>query len=148
MPARVFFMKPEEFIEQQKQTYKKIQPCYCPAIQDTVYFNADGFRHLVYDRHRPRSQKEKIYRVALIDHIEEVVKRAQKAKKEMHASPPCCIWVLEWVEIKDKKKRKQKIKIILRKQGNGRIYFWSVMKKRNSRFLFLKNIFKTKKTRP
>lgn len=144
MPVRVFFMTPKEFIEKQKQLYKNLQPCYCPAIQDTVCFNADGFKHLVYDRHRPRSHREKMYRVALVNYIHEVITKAQKARKETFAMPPCCLWVLDWIEVEDRQKRKQKIKMVLRKQGNGKIYFWSIMKKKNNNF----SRYQTKKTRP
>jgi len=127
-------MRPRNFIEKQKKLYKTLKPCYCPAIQDTVHFNAEGLKHLLYDRHRPRNISQKLYRVHLVDYLRKVIENAQKAKKKTFAEPVCCLWALGWVEITDKNKEKLKIKIILIKRGNGNVYFWSVMRKNHNAY--------------
>lgn len=126
----VFNMSSSLFIEKQKKLYKSLKPCFCPAIQSTVYFNSDGLNHLLYDKHRPRNHKEKHYRVALIDHITDVITKSPKATQENFVNPPTQLWILDYVEIEDDKKQKHSIKVILRKKGNGNVHFWSVMQKR------------------
>ncbi len=135
-------MSAREFIEQQKKLYKTLKPCYCLAIQETVHFNAEGIRHILYDKHRPRNIREKVYRAYLIDYLTEVIINAQKAIKETFIKPSCHLWILEWVTIQDKKNpsQKLKIKIVLRKRGNGNIFFWSVMRRGSNH--------KTKKPKP
>lgn len=124
-------MSSSPFIEKQKALYRTLKPCFCPALQVTVYFNSDGLNHLLYDKHRPRNHSQKHYRVALIDHVVEVITKSARATQESFASPPCQLFILDWVEIEDVKKQKHKIKIILRKKGNGNVHFWSIMQKNN-----------------
>jgi hypothetical protein len=120
----------EDFIKQQKRLYKALQPCFCLALQTTVHFNSEGFRHLLYSRNRPRNHREKIYRLALINHLTEVITRAPNATQKTHSSPSCIIWVLDWMEVEDQNKKKIKVKVILRKVGNGNVHFLSVMRKK------------------
>ena len=125
-------MSPSLFIEKQKALYKSLKPTFCPAIQATVSFNADGLNHLLYDKHRPRNHNHKHYRMALIDYIVEVIMKSPRAIQESFSNPPVQLWILDWVEIEDDKKNKHEIKVILRKKGNGNVHFWSVMQKRNN----------------
>lgn len=120
-----------DFIEAQKLLYKSLRPCHCPAIQETVHFNADGLKHLLYDKHRPRNIHEKYYRMGLVKHIADVISKATKAKTTEFAEPKCTLWILEWVEVKENNGKRMKVKVILRKDGNGGIFFWSVMARRN-----------------
>lgn len=129
--GRLLLMSRPDFIEQQKRLYKSLQPCYCPAIQATVYFNAEGLKHLLYDqRHRPRKPTERCYKLGLIDHIIQVITEAKSAIQRAHADPLCQLWVLGWIEAINEKGRRSKIKVILRKLGNGNVHFLSVMKKK------------------
>ena len=116
-------MSAQDFIEQQKKLYKTLKPCHCPAIQNVVHFNAEGIKHLLYEKHRPRNAKVKVYRSHLINHLTYVITTAQKATEKSYAEPPCRLWVLEWIEIVDDRGNKMKIKIILKKSGNGNVYF-------------------------
>lgn len=124
-------MSSSKFINKQKLLYKALKPCFCSAIQETVYFNADGLNHLLYDKHRPRNYNEKFYRMALIDYIVEAITKSSKASQITFAKPLCKLWVLDWVEIKHARREKHVVKVILRKKGNGGIYFWSIMQKKN-----------------
>ena len=126
-------MSTSPFLEQQKQLYKNIKPCYCKAVRAMVYFNSEGLRHLLYDKHRPRNFKEKHYPISLINYLHEVVTKANAATQQVFANPPCQIWILEWVEVEDIKGAKYKIKVVIRKLGNGNFHFWSVMQKRNKK---------------
>ncbi len=135
-------MSTSSFIEKQKKLYRTLKPCFCPAIQATVYFNSDGLNHLLYDKHRPRNHNQKHNRVAFIDHIVEAVAKSQRAIQESFAVPPCQLWILEWVEVTNNQGCRYKIKIVLRKKGDGNIHFWSVMGKK------IENNNQTKKPKP
>ncbi|MEK7116538.1 MAG: hypothetical protein AAB837_00025 [Patescibacteria group bacterium] len=138
-------MTTSDFIEKQKKLYKSLRPCFCSAIQETVHFTSDGLNHLLYDRHRPRNIREKHYRSALIGYITTAVTKATKATQEIYTNPPCRLWILDWVEIKDDKGQKQHIKVILKKKGNGNVHFWSVMQRRRRNG---NNNTRTKKPKP
>ncbi len=126
-------MPSSPYIEKQKALYKTLKPCYCEAIQSLVYFNSDGLNHLLYDKHRPRNIKEKHYRVALIDYIVEVITKAQKSTQETFAHPPSQLFILEWVDVTDVNGKKHNVKVVLRKNGNGNVHFWSIMQRKSGR---------------
>ncbi|MFA6340811.1 MAG: hypothetical protein WCX27_01025 [Candidatus Paceibacterota bacterium] len=126
-------MTNSDFIEKQKKIYKSLKPCYCPAINDTVYFNAEGLRHLLYKENRPRNINEKHYRMGLIDHVVETISKSQKATVEIYDDSKAKLWILDWVKIETVFfgfKKKKSIKVILRKIGNGKTHFLSIMCKK------------------
>lgn len=117
------------FINDQKRVYKALHPCFCPAIEETVYFNSEGLNHLLYQRRRPRSPKERYYRAGLIPCLSLIVKESKKAIKEIQSKDPLIItWVLSHeVEINNKK---QIVKVVLKKKGAGKTIFLSAMRKK------------------
>ena len=118
------------FIDKQKTLYKSLQPCYCPAARVTVHFTSNGLNHILYDRRRPRSHNERHYRAGLITYIVEVITNSAKAIQKTYADDPACrLWIL-WHEVVDGNGQKLKIKVILRKNGNGNVHFLSVMQKK------------------
>lgn len=118
------------FIKTQIALYKTFTPCFCPAIQDTVYFTSDGLNHILYYRRRPRKQKERYYRAGLIPHIVAVIQYSNKAVKSIKTdSPLIVIWVLSH-EVIDHNRNKQIIKVVLKKEGAGKVKFLSVMRKK------------------
>ncbi len=119
-----------DFIQAQKAKYKKLQPCYCQAVQETVYFTADGLNHLLYHRRRPRNIKERAYRAVLINYIVEVITNATTATKKIDAQfSKDPLWILEHEVSARYKGKKQIIKVILQKNGAGNTHFLSVMSK-------------------
>lgn len=71
--------------------------------------------------------------MGLVPYITEAISKATKAKVTEYAKPPCILWVLEWVEIKDDDNSKIKIKVILKKRGTGNVCFWSVMARKTKK---------------
>ena len=136
------FIKQQKKLTQQKKFYKNLKSCYCQILQETVYFNSYGLNHLLYCRRRPRKLLEQYYRANLIKYVVEVIINLTQAFREIKSKDPLIItWGLQY-EIKDIKNTKQLIKVVLKKKGNGRIYFLSVMKKKN-----LNNNNQTKKSK-
>lgn len=113
------------FIKKQKELYKALKSAFCPALQETVYFTADGLNHLLYNQRRPRSYSERHYRAILISYLKEVVKNATQAIKNIKSDNPLVVtWSLTHIC------RKEEVKVILKKYGSGRLIFLSAMSKR------------------
>lgn len=120
------------FIKKHKALYKSLKPCYCPALQENVYFTGEGINHILYYRRRPRNHNERHYRMTLIPFLEEVIKNTNSATKEIKSTSPLCItWSLEYeVKIND---IIQTVKVILKKQGAGKLIFLSTMSTKRGR---------------
>jgi len=119
-------MTTSAFIEKNKKKYKKLKPCYCPTLQDTVHFTSIGLNHLLYNRRRSRSQNERHYRAGLIPHLTNVIKNSTQAVKKVKSDD---IMVATW-ELKHLCKvnnRNQIVKVILIKEGAGKVKFLSAM---------------------
>ena len=124
-------MKAEAFIAKQIGVYEllKKQPHYCPALDTEVHFTADGLNHLLYNRRRPRSKAERRYRAGLIPVLPQVIENSKIAVKEIKSEKPVVVtWALQ-CEVKLGGK-KQIVKVILQRKGNGRIAFCSAMRRK------------------
>lgn len=120
-----------DFIEKQKKLYKSLKSCYCPTLQENVYFKSNGLNHLLYYRRRPRKYSERYYRANLIKYIKEVVENSTQAVRYLKSKKPLIItWNLQ-CDILDENSKREVIKVILIKKGKGKIYFLSVMRKNN-----------------
>ena len=62
-----------------KGIYSKIGQIPCPALNDDVYFNSKGFRHLVRKGRIPRPRNEQKRRFVLLKYAEKIIKNP-KAK--------------------------------------------------------------------
>ena len=122
--------------------YMKIRtPIKCMCLNQFVHFNAKGFHHLIYDgTGRTRTIKEQNYKFSLIPLIVPVIMNSseavyRKSKEKENRKKDSKIkdieyWGLTALVGKNKDK---KVKVILRRVGNGRIIFWSVMKMNTSK---------------
>jgi len=122
-------MNPLPFINRNKRIYKNLHPCFCPTLQETVYFTSEGLHHLLYNRRRPRSCKEQYYRAGLIPYLTRVIIGAVRVEKIIQSKVPfITIWLLlHEVEVSGKR---QIIKVILKQKGAGRVIFLSAMRKK------------------
>lgn len=122
---------PSNFIAKQKKLYKKLAPCYCQAIQETVHFTSEGLNHLLYYRRRPRSYKERQYRASIIPYLMEVIINANQAKQTIETNSPKMIitWSLQH-EVKATDGKQDLVKVILKKEGAGNVILLSAMKKK------------------
>lgn len=121
-----------------KESYDAIEsPIFCKCLQADIYFNAQGFHHLENDGSgRVRPIKERIYKLTLFPLAIPTIKNANEVfeNKIIHSkisrkknSPVKDIEY--WSLIANVGKSSNvKIKVILRKVGNGQIIFWSIMK--------------------
>lgn len=123
--------------------YKKIRQVYCPYFKTKVRFKSKGFWHMIYTgRNQKRELKSQKLRFKLL----------ALAVKTLHLSA-----TLQEFENNNKTKALYygfiaiiegwKIKVIVKKAGHGRPYFWSVIpnwitNKKRDRVLFKGNLEK------
>lgn len=117
--------------------YDAQKSVYNPYLKHEVLFNADGFHHLQFSARRERNKKEQLLKFSLLRLAIGVIRHAgtlqeyrkglmamgNKARdgftkmKETHY----------WGFVAIVGERRIKIRVVLRKVGDGNITFWSVM---------------------
>ncbi len=110
-----------------KNKYQKLGKVFCPYLKRDISFNAKGFRHLMYKNHiRKRSEQEVEERASYFQSAKDVLSvTTTLQEKEMHPETELLkesvlfgfIAILENI----------KLKIIVKKDGEGGWYFFSVI---------------------
>ena len=130
--------------------YRRLQPILFSPLNEYVHFTSKGFNHIEFKNQRNRrDNSSQVLRfkllptaVKLIDitttyqEYEETIKefRIQTRKKRIHVTKTVRYWGI--IAIIDNRK----IKVIVRKVGDGQLHFWSLMpswitsKRRDSKF--------------
>ncbi len=128
----------EKLREDAQKFYSGIGKVFVPALNQEVFFNAEGFNHIVYKS--ARSEREKTSQILRFKLLPLALKLLQKAttyqefeetikefeiksfKKKIRKTKPVRYWGI--IAIIDGRK----IKVIVRKIGeNGLAHFWSVV---------------------
>jgi hypothetical protein len=122
---------------QAEHYYKQLKPIFCKALKAEIHFNRLGFQHIIHKKGRHireswiQVERFKLLPVAvrlveLTTTYQEYQAELVKMKIEQMGEPVCRNKeVIHWglIAILDKKK----VKVILRKVGNGNIHFWSII---------------------
>jgi len=133
-------MEDENLLEKKRREYKAYLPMFCPAVNERVIFNADGFGHLRFHLDgSARKPKEQIYKLSLLPLVRSAIRLAHVVGHEKRFAPvnrkkrhghrvlrEVDYWGLE----AKVGKRKTIVRVILRKIGDGKLHFWSVMRVR------------------
>lgn len=121
-----------------KSFFEKNKKIKSPCLGD-IFFNSDGFRHLIWkiDKIHKRDWKNQVKRFELLNYVKPVIEKMGFYQEYLET--------IEHVKIKDHGKikivskkiiywcfiavieNKIRIKVILRKIGDGNIIFWSVI---------------------
>jgi len=128
----------EKLREDAQKFYGEIGSVFSPIFKEKVYFNAEGFNHIIYKS--PRTERERpsqILRFKLLplavklieesttfQEFEETIKEfdTESYKQKTKKSKPVKYWGI--IAIVDGRK----IKVITRKIGdNGCMHFWSIV---------------------
>lgn len=119
-----------KFIENQRKYYKKIGSVACPILRETVYFNSDGFEHLLYKGNRkPRKLNERYMKLKCLEYVPEVIKKAdvisetRQSEKRIKGK----LKKVTFHELIYKIKEGTQIRVVVEKVGNGKLHFLSVM---------------------
>jgi hypothetical protein len=127
----------EKIRQDAEKYYANLDETKCPALGLTVSFSSHGFNHLIYRKDRTeRDRVSQIMRFKLLTKAYELIKltttiqeyedtikefRIKKHKEKVSVTKQVQYWGL--IAIIDDRK----IKVILRKIGNGNLHFWSVI---------------------
>ena len=126
-------------IEKAKGIYPLQGQIRCPYFQDNVILTSDGFNHLQYKGNRMlRNVDEQILKLILLPKALEIIKSAgtlqeyrkatekvgKKSKDGFYKTKDVEYWGFHAILGKD---HLRKIVVILKRVGNGKIIFWSVM---------------------
>ncbi len=134
--------------EEIKKLRNQVEPIYngiikvhCPILKEEVYFNAKGKYHLRYEvTGRERTREEQGHKLRLVKYIEQIVKNATTIEESRLVKAPIGrkkrngkkiikdVIYSSIVQTITTASSSKKVKVILRKVGNGRVIFWSVMK--------------------
>jgi hypothetical protein len=68
-------MSYDNFIKKQIIKYKNLDSIYCKVLGEMVFFNSEGIHHLLYKKRRPRSCSERVYRLHLIDYLQDGISK-------------------------------------------------------------------------
>lgn len=124
-------MSLKRLIAQQRVFYDHIGPLVCPILNETVYFNSEGFNHLLYKRYKePRPPEEQFMKLKCLTHVPKVVK---ECSQEVTVRPVRRKIKRKWkncthYELVHEVKRGAKIRVIIEKIGTiGNYHFRSVM---------------------
>jgi len=128
----------EKLKEDAQKFYTEIDPVFSPAFNEKIYFNSEGFNHIIYKS--PRTERERssqILRFKLLPLAVKLLKESttyqefeetlgefgiKNHKKKEKRSKSVKYWGI--IAIVDSRK----IKVIIRKIGdNGTMHFWSIV---------------------
>ncbi len=123
--------------EKVKELFKLQKDVYNPYLENQVVFNSDGFHHLRFSSRRERNKKEQILKFNLLPLAIKVIKKSgtlqayrevliavgKKTKDDLVKMKKAQYWGFAAI-IGDPK---IKIRVILRRIGDGNIIFWSVL---------------------
>jgi hypothetical protein len=108
----------EEKLAEARELYFTIGSIPCPALNnEKVYFEWNGFRHLVRKGRVPRKMEDQLRRFKLLPYAVQTIKEGEKISDTRDNQ-----FMALGLVIGDKR-----IKIILRKADNGKLYFVSIM---------------------
>ena len=127
-----------EVLEKAKIIYSKNNEIYCPYFQQKITLNSDGFNHLQNKPNRmPRNVGAQIRKLTLLKKAIEIIPKIgtlqeyrmgierteKKGKDNFYKTKQVQYWGFHAI-LSDKK---CKLIIVLKRAGEGKIIFWSVM---------------------
>lgn len=126
------------YYQKAKEAYEKQDGIFCPYFSLKVVLNADGFNHLQYKTNRmPRPVQEQIYKLSLTSKALSIISKSgtvqeyrntiEKVGKMRSDGFFSTKRVQYWGFIALLENNSDRIKVILKKIGEGEIMFWSTM---------------------
>ncbi len=132
--------KYKEFYKRSEEFFNKNKEVYCPYFDCRVVFSSDGFHHLRYSARCERDKNEQIFKFSFLPAAINIIKKSgtvQEYRKELvsvNKKPDKSGLTLQkiaeywgFVAIVGKEKKMIRIKVILKRIGDGNIIFWSIM---------------------
>ena len=129
-----------EVFKKAKNIFSRFRPQVCPALNNKlIIFNSNGFNHLRYHVNGiPRPIREQISKMNLLPLVISVIKMANSVEDYRVRRSPIGSKrsngvdnykdIEYWSIVSSVGKRQIKVGVIIRKIGNGKLHFWSVMR--------------------
>lgn len=131
--------KLKRLIDHSKTIYKLQEQIWSPYFNDHVTLTSEGFNHLQYKNNQiPRNISEKLLKLFLLPKALEIIKKAgtlqeyrkglekvgSPGKDGLYKTKNIEYWGFHAIFGKD---NLRKIVVILKRTGDGKVIFWSVM---------------------
>ena len=130
----------EYYIKMKKVAYKKyklIKQVNCPYLNKKVIFNSDGFRHIIYrSKGKKRHINTQLLRFRLLDKAVDLIKKTNTVQ-EYESIKTEVVTEDHYIKVTKVKEIEYfgfigivdgwKIKVIVKRKGNGNPIFWSVI---------------------
>ncbi len=125
--------------EKAKQVFQKNSLVYCPFLNQSITLNSEGFHHLQFTSNRKeRNKDEQMLKFSLLPLVIQVIKKSgtiQEYRKELcrvgKKSKKDGLTLTKmteyWGFVAIVGDNSIKIRVVLRRIGDGKIIFWSVM---------------------
>ena len=122
-----------------RQLFDDNPKIHCPFFAERVVLNAEGLHHLRYSAERERAKPEQMLKFRLLQLALEVIRKSGTVQEYRKIWQPVgkpstrdgsrpMKEVEYWGFVAIVGPRPDKIRVILRRVGNGNITFWSVMR--------------------
>ncbi len=124
--------------ERARTIYDAQREIYCPYFRGKVILNSDGFHHLKFSARREREKKAQLLKFSLLPLALDIIRRAGTIQEYRRLLAPTgkpsprdgAVMMKEveyWGLVAIVREQHVKVRVILRKVGNGNVIFWSVM---------------------
>ncbi len=124
--------------EKAKALFTAQREIYNPYFKTTVILNSDGFHHLQFSARRERDKKEQLFKFSLLPLGLELIRKSSTiqeyrklltpiGKKSARDGATPMKEVEYWGLVAIIGEKRVKVRIVLRRVGDGNITFWSVM---------------------
>lgn len=128
----------QEKREKARKIYDAQRTIRSPFFNDDIVLNSDGFHHLRYSARRERNKEEQVLKFTLLPLGLNILKTAttlqeyrkllspvgDKARRDGAVTMKLIEW---WGFVAIFVKQDIKVRVIVRKVGDGNLHFWSVM---------------------
>jgi hypothetical protein len=93
-------------------------------LNEQVTFNSNGFNHLRFHmEHKARTKAEQVYKLSFLPHVRTVIIKASEIEEHRKINKS-----EYWSLCATIGKEELKVRVVIRRIGNGKLHFWSVMK--------------------
>ena len=124
--------------ERVKLIFQKKPSIFCPYFNQEITLNSDGFHHLQFSSRRERNKNEQILKFSLVPLAINIIKKSgtiqeyrrglcSVGKRSEKDGLALMKMVEYWGLVAITGNNSIKIRVILRRVGDGKIIFWSVM---------------------
>jgi len=125
-----------------KDIFKKTKSIFCPFFDKNIILNSDGLHHLKYSSRRERSKQEQLLKLNLLPLSLRIISRSGTVQEyranltkvgkildpnKLYRTKKVEYWGLIAICRTKRSDYDIKIKVILKRIGDGNIHFWSVM---------------------